>query len=109
MIILQVDKEELTKLIESALKKVISELHSTNITQSEPEILLTVQEAAKFLRLSVPTIYTLISKREIPVMKRSKRCYFLKSELIDYLKAGRNKTKREIKNKADEYLKGRYK
>jgi excisionase family DNA binding protein len=40
------------------------------------EKLLTVQEAAEFLNLSVPTIYLKVSKGEIPFMKRSKRLYF---------------------------------
>lgn len=64
--------------------------------QAETEELLTVQDTAKFLSLSVPTVYGLISKGEIPVMKRSKRCYFSKVELINYLKEGRNKTNKEI-------------
>ena len=58
--------------------------------------LLTVQDAAKFLSLSVPTVYGLISKKELPVMKRSKRCYFSKVELMNYLKQGRQKTHAEI-------------
>jgi len=59
--------------------------------QSQDE-LLTVPDAATFLSISVPTIYGLISKGELPVMKRSKRCYFSKLELINYLKEGRKKT-----------------
>ena len=59
--------------------------------QPETDELLTVQDTAEFLRLSVPTVYALISKGELPVMKRSKRCYFSKVELINYLKQGRKK------------------
>ena len=70
----------------------------------EQETLLTVQEAAKFLSLSVPTIYGLISKGQIPVMKRSKRCYFSKIELMEYLKAGRKKTNNEISEEAENVL-----
>jgi excisionase family DNA binding protein len=82
-----------------------------NVTQqlqpTETDELLTVQDTAKFLSLSVPTVYTLISKGELPVMKRSKRCYFSKVELINYLKQGRKKTVREIEADADTYLKKR--
>ena len=70
----------------------------------ENDELLTVQDAAKFLTLSVPTVYNLISKGEIPVMKRSKRCYFSKIELIDYLKQGRKKTMNETIYETDVYL-----
>lgn len=72
--------------------------------QPEKDELLTVQDAAKFLSLSVPTVYTLISKGELPVMKRSKRCYFSKVELVNYLKQGRKKTLLEIASEASTYL-----
>ncbi len=73
----------------------------------EVDGLLTVQDAAAFLSLSVPTIYGLISKKQIPVMKRSKRCYFSKVELMNYLKDGRRKTTSEIGKEADTYLKNK--
>ena len=73
--------------------------------ESDPDVLLTVQDAAKFLSLSVPTIYGLISKKELPVMKRSKRCYFSKVELINYLKQGRKKTTVDTGLEADNYIK----
>ena len=80
--------------------------HAANVQGMQPEKdeLLTVQDTAKFLSLSVPTVYTLISKGELPVMKRSKRCYFSKVELINYLKQGRKKTLAEIDIEADQYL-----
>jgi excisionase family DNA binding protein len=78
-------------------------------TQTEKDELLTVQDAAKFLSLSVPTIYGLISKGNIPMMKRSKRCYFSKVELINYLKQGRKKTIAETAAEADQYLRNKRK
>ncbi len=77
--------------------------------EPEKDELLTVQDTAKFLSLSVPTIYTLISKGELPVMKRSKRCYFSKVELINYLKQGRKKTLAETANEAENYLESKRK
>jgi excisionase family DNA binding protein len=73
----------------------------------ENDELLTVQDTAKFLSLSVPTVYTLISKGQLPVMKRSKRCYFSKLELVNYLKQGRKKTFAEVASEADTYLKNK--
>lgn len=73
--------------------------------QKETDELLTVQDTAKLLSLSVPTIYSLIHKGEIPVMKRSKRCYFSKVDLINYLKQGRKKTTSELEAEAEQYLK----
>lgn len=68
------------------------------------EQLLTVQQTAKFLNLTVPTIYSKVSKGELPVMKRSKRLYFSSIELINYLKVGKRKSNSEIENDASTYL-----
>ncbi len=80
-------------------------LVKSNEPQLEADELLTVQDTAKFLSLSVPTVYGLISKGELPVMKRSKRCYFSKVELINYLKQGRKKTLAETASEAEQYCK----
>lgn len=75
--------------------------------QPETDKIFTVSEAADFLNLSTATIYGLLSTGELPVMKRSKRCYFSKLELIAYLKKGRRKTNQEIEEAANEYLRKR--
>ncbi len=82
-------------------------LEKSNEIPQEADELLTVQDTAKFLSLSVPTVYSLIHKGELPVMKRSKRCYFSKIELINYLKQGRKKTLAETASEADTYLKNK--
>jgi len=70
----------------------------------QPEQLLTIHEAAEFLSLTVPTMYGKVSKGELPVMKRSKRLYFSRTELMDYLKAGRKKSNAEMEQEAAAYL-----
>jgi len=70
-----------------------------------PDQLLTVHDAAEFLSLAVATVYTMVSRGELPVMKRSKRLYFSRIELMDYLKQGRKKTIQETASEADAYLK----
>ncbi len=100
--ITQISAPELETLIENSIKKVLSgQIQSIS---KETDELLTVQDAAKFLSLSVPTIYGLISKNELPVMKRSKRCYFSKIELVNYLKQGRKKTSSETSKEAVNYI-----
>jgi excisionase family DNA binding protein len=79
-------------------------LNKSNENKTKEEEFLTVKETAEFLSLSVPTIYGLIHKGEIPVMKRSKRCYFSKIELINYLKLGKRKTLNEIEKEADRFI-----
>jgi excisionase family DNA binding protein len=88
------------------LIKEVSELKSLLIekqeqpTTDQPEQFLTIQEAAEFLSLSVPTLYSKVSKGKLPVMKRSKRLYFSRTELMEYIKEGRRKTRSEfISNK----------
>ena len=73
-------------------------------TTYQSEKLLTIQEAAEFLNLTVPTIYSKVSKGELPVMKRSKRLYFSRTELLEYLKQGRKKSFTEIEQEAEAYL-----
>lgn len=92
----------LTKEV-SELKRLLIEKQEQPTTE-QPEQLLTVQEAAQFLNLTVPTIYSKVSKGELPVMKRSKRLYFSRTELLDYLKEGRRKTNAEIEAEAEAYL-----
>jgi excisionase family DNA binding protein len=70
----------------------------------QPEQLLNIQEAAEFLKLTVPTLYSKVSKGELPVMKRSKRLYFSRAELLAYLKQGRKKSNAEIEQEAEGYL-----
>jgi excisionase family DNA binding protein len=110
---MEITFEQLPKAITQLYDKVSNIerllIEKGNDPQAETDELLTVQDAAKFLSLSVPTIYGLISKNELPVMKRSKRCYFSKVELINYLKQGRKKTIAETGNVANNYIKGKAK
>jgi DNA binding domain, excisionase family len=87
----------------SELKRLLIEKQEQAPTE-QPEQLLTIQEAAQFLNLTVPTIYSKVSKGELPVMKRSKRLYFSRTELLEYLKDGRKKSNAEIEAEAEAYL-----
>ena len=72
--------------------------------QEQPEKLFSIKQAAQFLNLSVATIYSKVSKGELPFMKRSKRLYFSSSELMAYLKEGRNMSNSEIEKESATYL-----
>ena len=73
-------------------------------TTDNPEQPLTVEETAKFLSLSVPTVYGLIHKGKLVGMKPAKRRYFFKGELLNYLNRSRNKTCDEISIENDNFL-----
>lgn len=94
----------------SQLAKDVGELRQLiqkGIDQRAPEpqeLLLTIQEAAGFLRLSVPTMYSKVSRGELPSMKRGKRLYFSQSELLSYIKEGRRSSNDELDAQAQAYL-----
>jgi excisionase family DNA binding protein len=105
MIFSQEFENELRALVQSSVRMVLKETQPQKVEAiQQPERFLTIQEASEFLSLSVPTIYSKVSKGELPVMKRSKRLYFSNSELLEYLKKGRKKTSSEIQQEVDLYL-----
>ena len=105
MIIVQLDSEQLSNLIQSSIRKVFKETPIQTVdTCDQPEQLLSIDEVAELLHLAKSTIYSKVSKNELPYMKRGKRLYFSKTDLMEYLKKGRKKSKDEIEQEADNYL-----
>ena len=76
-------------------------LKGLNIEPHTEEELLSITEAAKFLNLSVATLYSKVSRNEIPVCKKGKRHYFLKSELMEWIKTGHIKSYEQIKKELE--------
>lgn len=100
-----IDPEKLIHDIsERVTANIINAVKIDQTNNNLPEQLFTIQEAANFLNLKVPTIYSKVSRGELPVMKRNKRLYFSSSELMEYLKEGRKKTFSEIEQEAEQYL-----
>jgi excisionase family DNA binding protein len=89
--------------VKQTLEKVIQEFQ---LQTSEPQKeILNVSEAAEFLDLAKPTIYSLTSKGVIPHFKRGKKLYFKHSVLMDWIDKGRCKTNAEIDAEAEAYVK----
>jgi excisionase family DNA binding protein len=101
--ITQISPKELEDLIESSLKRLIPLQYTDNQLHTRNQ-LLNISQVAEYLSLSVPTIYGLVSKSQIPSMKRGKRLYFSLDEITEWVKSGRRKTKREIDTEIDNYL-----
>jgi excisionase family DNA binding protein len=91
--------EQLPEAVGLLLKKV-DQLELLIIKQAgqqpDEHDLLNVKQASKFLDLAIPTVYSKVCRREIPVNKKGKRLYFYKSELQAWIKAGRKRTRDEI-------------
>jgi excisionase family DNA binding protein len=104
MIIIQINSEQLRDLVQEAVRNVICEMSPNTAPQPETDQVLTIKEAAGVLNLSVSTLYGLVNRAAVPVYKRSKRLYFSKQELLDWIKEGRKKTASEINAEADAYI-----
>lgn len=70
----------------------------------EQDQLLTIQQAGELLKLSVPTIYGLVHRTEIPHSKKGKRLYFSRHELLEWVQAGRRKTTAEVQAEATNHI-----
>jgi len=82
--------EQLPAMVKLLLEKVesiertLTGMHSSNLDEE----FLAVEQAAEFLKLSVPTLYSKVSRGEIPVNKPGKRLYFKKAELLKWINEG---------------------
>ena len=78
---------------------------SNNLPETDHPI--TIQQVSEQTKLSVATLYGYVSRNEIPFSKRpnSKRLWFSKQEITNWLLDGRKKTISEISNQANTYVK----
>lgn len=79
------------KEIENYFGSQASTLDSTN------NKLFTIDEAANFLNLSKPTLYRLVSEKNIPHSKKGKRLYFSREKLTEWVESGEVRTQAQIK------------
>lgn len=82
--------DQLPEMVSKILEKVelLEELLlEQTINKNDQEEMLNIKDAAVFLGLSVPTLYSKVSRKEIPYHKPGKRLYFQKSELLDWIKS----------------------
>lgn len=70
----------------------------------DEDALISIDETVKIINLSKATIYGLTHRKEIPFHKRGKRLYFIKSEILQWIKSGKRETKSELEERANEYL-----
>lgn len=60
--------------------------------------LLTIAETSSLVKLAVSTIYSKVSRNEMPAFKIGKRLYFSRDEIIAWIRSGKIKTIAEIKS-----------
>jgi len=93
---------EFEALIEDVVRRVLR-TQGPDHSPNNLDDLLTVPQVAELLFLSIPTIYGLLHRKELPAMKRAKRVYFRRSEILKYLEEGRKKTMTEIEAEANSF------
>ena len=88
-------QDELEQIVQTSIRKVLSENQTAQTGRDE---WFNIQQASSFLGLAVQTIYQKVCELEIPFHKKGKKLWFLKSELDQWLKDGRQKTRKEIED-----------
>ena len=88
------------------VNSIYSMLARHSMPQESPQTedkLLSVREASTLLRLTVPTIYSKVSRGELPCMKQGNRLYFSLSEITAHLKSGKKRSAAELTAQAEEF------
>ena len=93
-------------LMNQKLDNLLQLLSKESAGEADQNELLTIESAAQFLKLAKQTLYGKISRNEIPVHKPrgSKRVYFYKNDLIEYINEGKQKTIAEYEAEATDCL-----
>jgi len=86
------DLPEMVSRLLAKLENIEAMLNGQKANEQDIDEMLTIDQAALFLNLAVATLYSKVSRREIPVSKPGKRLYFSKAELTEYKKGGRHQT-----------------
>ena len=90
--------------IESALSELRKDIaQPRSIAESDDDI-GDMDLAIKVTRLAKPTIYALVAQEKIPYMKRSKKLYFSRKLLLDWIKKGRSDENNEGNSKTNGIL-----
>ncbi len=79
--------------IEHLLEILVSQKLEADQLPSKP---LTIQQAADYVCKAIPTVYAMVSRREIPHYKRGKKLYFNATELSEWLEDGRRPTTKAL-------------
>jgi excisionase family DNA binding protein len=102
------------KRIEQRLMMKIEEMFDQNRQSAkgndievETEKLLDIQGVSELLGLAKATIYSKLSRNELPYMKRGKKVYFKEKEILEYLNRGKVLSNDELEELARKKLKGK--
>lgn len=83
------------------LKALLLQKENSRIEVNSP---LGIKDVAKLTGYTLPTLYGYCQRNEIPYHKKHNRLFFFKSEIIDWIRTGKQKTLKEIEADTDAYL-----
>ena len=92
-------EEFLSETIKATVKDAVVEAQSKPKDPQE-EVPIDIHEGAKLLGISLTTMYSKISNREFNTFKRGRKVYVLRSDLLNYIKANKRKSREEITQQA---------
>lgn len=73
-------------------------------TEPQTELPIEIKEVSILIKKSVPTIYGYVHRNEIPHCKKGNRLYFFKSDIIEWLKDGKQKINNDLELEVESYL-----
>jgi excisionase family DNA binding protein len=95
VVILNLNREDLSRIVHSAVREALAEYNLSTPPMEQPEDLLSAEEAAGFLDIKLSTLYFKTHMKEIPFMKKGKKIYFSRKELTKWIAEGRQYTRSE--------------
>lgn len=94
---IEVKKGDLIAFAQSIIAQTSIKLATPSVSA---KALMSVEEAARFLNLAKSSLYQLTSRNEIPFVKRTRKLYFSRPDLENWLLEGKQKSKTEIEREA---------
>jgi excisionase family DNA binding protein len=95
--VVELTREDIRHLLRSELSTFLKEGLKLGVEFKQEDELLTVEQTCKFLHFAKPTIYSYVSQRKIPFIKKGRRLLFSKTKLKEWLKESYMKTDKELK------------
>ena len=93
-------KEDLSEIIQSVVRGVISELIKPQVDVPDEDEIMNIRDASKLTGYAVQSIYQKI--KDIPHSKKFGKLFFSKKDLQQWIAEGKRKTTDELLNEAEE-------
>ena len=98
-------KEILEPIIDDCLERAMNKYINTMTFEPKDDSgVLDMNETARYLKISKPSLYGMTHKRMLPYYKHGKRIYFRKNEIDEWINKGKVKTQEEIEADASNYI-----